>query len=325
MMIRFPYKKELSSAYLVTLKNPWLWVFGLFLGGAAGNFSGQSGFDPVNPKWEISNSDAALAEATSWISGHLAEFISFLLLVFSVLLILVVLQGLSKGAVIWTAAEFAKTEDKRNPAGVTFKEAAGAGKIFFNRIIGLQISLFLSAVGLVVITAVPIFFLFAIGAAAKATILLLLAMSLFLPVIIVISFGFIFGPIFIVIYKQSIPKAFMLSLKLVRKRLWQCLGAVIVILGIGIAVAAAGAAIFYLVSLIGVGLSLFAASTPAGADIAVMILFFGSSLIGAICVIVLESAYASFSQAFWAIMVKSMMGELELDEKEQAFATEPVT
>jgi len=320
--MRFPYKKELSRAYGITIQNPWLWVFGLFIGGISGNFFNRAAFDNRSQTDIAQDAEMAVAETVSWILSHPIEFIALILLALSILIIVILLQGLSRGAVIWAAVELSKKEEKkRDPAPIGFSRALRASLKYLNKIVGLQLLLILFAVAFLAIVTFPILFLFSVGAGAKAAILLLLALSLFLPALAVIFFSFIFGPIFIVMYRAGIAKALALSFKLIKKRFWQCLGVLFVLSVAAVGVGVVAEALFALISASGAGLSLLVAHDMS--NIPGMILFFGSILIASICVIVLGSAYASFAQVFWTIAVKKMMAELELDEKEEALAIEP--
>ena len=320
-MRNFPYVKILKKSYQLTLKNPWLWFFGLFIGGFSGDFYSGFGVEPSVPANSLTFDLALIrSQIFEWIAVNSIEFLIYALLGLSVFLIFVVLQGLSLGAIIWTAGQEQKAVRDQDKEGVKFRIALKRSKLYFSKIVGLQFALTLATLALLTVFGLPVAYLFSVGATTRAILLIFLGAILFVPAVLIFVFSSIFGPILIVLYEQKVRGAVSISIKLIRKKFWPSMALVFFLLLIGLFVGAVSGLIFLLLTLLGLGLTVLTAQELT--NIHSIILFFGPILIAFTCVIVLQSAFAVFGQTAWVLAVKEMMADLELKEKPEEFARE---
>ena len=107
-MDSFPYFPILKQAYEISKGRYWLWIFGLFIGGA-------SGLDLLAIKYFSDSSESQLpklreisGQFLAWINENPAAFWAVVVLVLLIFAVLIVFQGLAKSAVIWAAARLSR-------------------------------------------------------------------------------------------------------------------------------------------------------------------------------------------------------------------------
>lgn len=313
----FPHLAILKQAYEIVRRRYFLWVWGLFLGGTTIlNLSGAAMKRLPVWRWE-----KIAAAYTAWLARQDPETASWLLLAaLAVPLVLIVIFGLSKGAVIWSAGELAKKTADR-PQQPTLRTSFAAGKKFLWPVAGLQILTTIVLVLLLLIFAFPIYYLTTAGAAAQATILLLLALVIMLPTIVIFGFIHLFGPIFIVLYGRGINQALALSFGLLRHKMKDSLVLAAFLIGLEI--------LFFLA----LAFSLLVAALPVAALLLLLAwlkLFaafwtvgIGAFVAAVIYVIVLKAGFAAFANITWVLALGEMIGTIKSEEPEPALARQP--
>lgn len=319
-MTAFPYFEILKAAFDYTRRSRWLWVFGLFIGSAPGiNFWWvQILADRPRPA-ELERAKHLWENLLSWIASHSAQFSGFVAAGLGALLALVILSGLSKAAVIWAASHLSHP---RPDKPVNFRKSVKTAGKYFWQIIGLGALVTAAFFLLLAILALPIAYLFFAGAPGRALVLLLLGIAIFLPASIVMGFLHLFGPIFIVVYGQSVGRALQHAFNLVRRKLLS----IIILAGF-----LAGLTLLFALGLLlgivilSLPLALLALGLSKLGMVAGVTVVLAVNLFLVICyTIVLGAAFAVFQNIVWVLAVSHLVRTLKSEEKaEKAFAPEP--
>lgn len=316
----FPYFAILKKSLDTVRQNRWLWVFGLFIGSAPGiNFWWlQLPFGSRPKPEEKAEVMKAGSAAVSWIADNSGLFSVIVAAALAVFLVLVIISGWARAAVIWSAVALARRLPGEKPK---FRSSLKRGTKYLWQIVGLQVLVTLGFFLLLAVIASPIFYLFSVGAAGRAFVLLLFGIAIFFPASIVLGFLHVFGPVFIVAYNLRIGEALQYSFNLVRKKL------------VEIIIFAAVLAGFTLLFLLALAFSLIIFSIPfallallffklglAAAFSAVIIV----GLIAAICyTIILGAGFAVFQNVSWVLAVLQWVQTPKLNEdREKVLAPE---
>lgn len=327
-MYPFPYLDILKKAFELARKEVWLWGFGLFIGASlAGNIVGLNYFFShsardypryLEEKWQF---------VLRFMSEDPAKFYVWAALVSFGIIIFVVLSGYAKGVVIWSAGKLAAspTLGKRLPRGnsedVNFQTSLHAAKKYALRIIGLQIFVFLWFFLLLLLFALPVFYLFSAGVYSRAIILGLLGLVILIPTGVVAGFFHLYGPIFITLYGVTAEQALGLSFNLLKNKLVESIILASFLIGLSV--------VFILIvtfSIILLALPLvlfFLLMNYWGYPEPAILLKSGAIIIGSVYITVFWAGFSIFRHIAWVIAVTEMvkarkMGELE----EKALAAE---
>lgn len=312
----FPYLPILKQAYRVTRRYPFLWIFGLFIGGSAGlNFGGVNFFFSPSSSQDLEQAKKISDEMQQWISQNSELFTLIIAGILLVFLFLVIAQGLAKAAVICTVPQ------ARARQVIDFKTALKNSRKYFWRIIGLQILITLGFFLFLVIFALPIGYLFSLGATGRALFLTLLAAAIFIPTLVVLGFLHLYGPIFIVLFDQNIKGALLLSFNLVWRKLKESIILSAFLIGIGFVffVALGSSLILWALPVALMGLLL----VYLGFKLALTILLAGAVIIAIIYLMVLAAAFAVFQNIAWVLAVEEMIRTLKVKEEAPSLAVEP--
>lgn len=321
-MSPFPYFEILKISYDLARKHLWLWIFGLFLGGA-------STFNLALASLNIVFNQANLRQGEKfpkiyeWILGfglketQLFSLITVLLVVF--LFLLMVVAALSFGSVISAAALLTSPEAKDNR--VNFRQTLGSARRFFWRILGLQISVTSAFAALALVLGLPIVFLFTSGAAGRGSALLLFALLIFIPASLVFGFLHLFGPILIVLYDRKIQEGISLSFHLVRQKFKESVVLAAFLLGLSLMFSLV--VIFCLVLLgIPFGILLWFLY-QLQFTLAVQIVSLGGAVLGLALLTFLNAGFAVFQSISWVLAVQEMVRTQKAEKPEKALAVGP--
>ena len=235
------------------------------------------------------------------------------------LFLLVSLAALSYGAVIWSAGEQSGPANPKKR--ISFASALRASRIFFWRILGLQlvVSFVLAVIFLILI--LPVAFLFEAEAIGRAMILLLLAAAIFIPAAVVFGFMHLYGPIFIVLFDRKIGEAVSLSFNLIRKKLKESLILAAFLLGLSL--------LFILVLIF----SIILFSIPVAIllwfvvrlefILAAEVLSVSSLIAAAVFAAAMQAGFAVFQSISWVLAVSEMVRTIKTEKEERALAVEP--
>lgn len=310
----FPYLDILKKAYELARKHLWLWVWGFFLSGITivnlSSFrlpgAGRH-FRALAEEWLAKqNYDAALWFTPTVLAG---------------LLLLLVLYGLAKTATVWAAGELLKPPAQQR-IFPTLKRSFLAAKKHFAPVLGQQILITLVFALLLLLFALPIYYLFLAEAVARAIVLLILAVAIFLPVTLIFGFLHLFGPIFIVLYERDINESLALSFRLIRQKFKECivLSAFLIGLEILFVAAVAFSLILFALPVAILLLPLIWLNFPLSVLVITGTAFFAAGLYA----IVLKSGFAIFTNIAWVLAVQEMVKTQKFPAEAKALAAEPV-
>ena len=144
------YLALIKKAYQITLKNRFLWIFGLFVGSAAA-FGGFGGFPNSGGGTKTPNPAApSRHEITVWLDRHIMLLLWLALIFILLIIVMFVFALLSEGALIGGANKIIKEEK------VGFSSALKLGCKHFWRIWGLNIIYGLLVMAALFILGVPV-------------------------------------------------------------------------------------------------------------------------------------------------------------------------
>ncbi len=313
-MVDFPYIPILKKAFQITTARKWLWFFGLFIGGTTGiNLGWMNSFmfpknllegTPLQEQWGY---------WLNWISGRTELLgIAVAILVFSAVLFIVA-SGISKGAVVWTAAqEIDPDEAKKDP---TLRLALKNSRTYLWSIIGLQILVTVGFVLLLVILAGPVIYLFAVQAVGRGFAALLLALLIFLPALVVFGFLHIYGPIFLVLYAVKIRAALGLSFRLLREKLKESVVLAAFLVGISFLFIFALIFSIILVSLPIALLALFLFKIQMISGLIALLI--GTVVVLVALIVISSAAFAVFQNVTWVLAVAELVNSRKVPRDAQ--------
>ena len=310
----FPYLAILKEAWEYTKKNTWLWAFGIFV-------SGLSILNAVEVRLPHihRHSRAVIREATFWLFHHPTALNIIVVSVLVVSFATLFCAGLSRAAIVWSAAQQSEEAKKE----INFRLAVAQAMPYAARIMGLQFLVTWVFVVLLLVFSTPVYFLFWAHASWQALSLLFLGIVIFVPAAVVFGFLHLYGPIFIVLYDERINSALALAWDLLRSQFKESVILSAFLIGLEVLVSAAvaftltlaGLPIAVLIGLLlGLGLKFVAAGILTAAILAALIY-----------VIVLKAGVAVFQNITWVLAVLQMVKTKRLPEKAEAFASEPAS
>jgi len=315
----FPYLDIFKKAYFLSIRNPWLWAFGFFIGGVGGINFGSFNFVFSPPRdREFQSLEQMGANVSQWISSNTLMFALIAAAVFALAIVLVIFSGISKGAVIWSARKFGEKE----PVG--FKPSLRSARKYMWRVIVLHSIVTLAYFVTLLVFVLPITYLFSVGAASRAVILSVIGFVIFIPASVVFSFMHLYGPIFVVLYDISLPAAVHHSFNLIRQKLKESILFALYLFG------------FAILFIFGLGFSIILAGVPLalfgwfmlslGFGAGVNSLITGFIVLAVAYVIIMGSGFAVFQNIAWVLAVEEMIKTRKLPEKESKTvpAIEPV-
>lgn len=314
----FPYFEVVKKAYELAVKNPWLWVFGLFIGGTLGLNLGSFNYAvPPQAAKDYVGWRESCQSVYSWVNSHPQEFALLASLVLVAAFILIVLSGLSKAAVIWATAKLKENEE------VGFKKAVREGQRFLWPIVGLQLCITAAFFILLGLFAAPVLYLFLEGAIGRAVVLLLLALVILFPSSVVFIFLHRYGPIFIVLYRQRISQALQLSFNLLRQKVRESLILAAFLIGISMLFLLGLTFLLIFLSLPISLLALLLVKLELAAAFYALVL--GAAVLGIVLTIALSAGFAVYQNIAWVLAVQELVRTQKFAEKtKEALAAEPV-
>lgn len=297
------YGALISGAFRIAWRNPFLWVFGLFAGGAS--FGSNVNVDvPRVPASQGRGAGEALPlwvlELFRWIVENLGLIIAVFVLV---LLVLVALSALSQGALVEGVAALDRGEARR------FSSTLRAGVSHFLRVLGLILVFLLIGFGLVLTAVAPVALLglaIFLSAEPSLTLLFLLPLAGLLVVGLLVLAFFPLSILYqialreLVLARRGVFGSIGGGLGLFRRSFGRVLLLGIIQLGLGLAVGAvlllgqavAGLAVFGLIAaLLATGL---AVGVVVAAVVAVVLIFLVPFLI-------VYGAAGAFFSSYWTL------------------------
>lgn len=224
------------------------------------------------------------------------------------------LAGIGKAALIWTAREFAESRQ------VDTMAALAAGKKFAARVFGVQ--LMASSILAVIMAALglPVVLLVIQHEVGKAVALGILGLGILVPVGTALSFMFVYGPIFAVLYKVPGGKSLTLAFSLFQGKMRE---------SVTMALFLAGTTLLFLLMLV---FGIIVISVPAAfisllfslvglaAVIEPLLYFLGFLTVCAI--LVLSAGCSVFQTLAWTFSVMEMVNTQKTEEPKEVLAPE---
>ena len=225
------YFKLIKKAYQISIKNRFLWIFGLFTMGAAGLGSARNSRGHENTKM-MDFFNLHREQMTDFLNQHLTTFIILAFLFLVLVIIYLALAFISEAALISSVAKLGKGEKQ------DFSLALKAGAKHFWRIISLGLIYCLTLMAIATVIGVPL----AMFVMAKIFIVAIIWGILGL-------FVFLFAAIFLVIVapysyrilvleNKSVSQSFEMATHFVRKNLVKVIWVYLSIVAVSILFAA---------------------------------------------------------------------------------------
>jgi hypothetical protein len=291
------HQKIFRQAFLLIIRHKFLWAFGLLL------FWGNT----LSVFFNLPKNQQAEESANQWVAAHSGSLGWIALGVLVVFTTLVVLYFRAKaGNIIAVKALMDKQP-------TSFAKAFRAGQLFYWRMFGAAVLLWLVQVVAIIITIVPMSLVSASESSWQSWVMLLLGLSFLIPVLSVAILVGIFAPLFIVVYDLNVKESIQAGFNLISKDWRQ-------IIVLFLALVILNILAFFLavtVSLPFVFLAIFAYYRMETAGI---ILAAISGLMGVVVYASVQAAASVFSQIVWVLV----FGELVRPQKtEEAVSLAP--
>ena len=215
------YRTILKKSWEITIKNKFLWFFGLFaaIAGNGGIYEiFVKGFDKISKSGELSREQSLW----SYLDINKLEtfyektplFVSIFWFIFIIILIIILvvicLSVISKGAIINSAKNLSAKKK------VSFKDAWAYGNKYFWRLLGLTVFSKAVIFGLLILITLPVMF-FISGGDGNFTwnlVLYILSFVLFTGLALLVSFMTVFAACFVVVEEYSLVEAIHSGMRL---------------------------------------------------------------------------------------------------------------
>jgi len=317
----FPYLTILKKAWGLAIRNKWLWIFGLFIGGISSINLGTGNYFAVAEPSTQEVLQQIWLDSLGWFLANNEVFLVLLIVAVAVILVLLIVQGVAKGAVIWSVQQLTE-RDQAKQKRASFKNSILASRVFLWRIVGLHLLVTGAFFILIGLFLAPVSYLFVTGALGRAAILALLGLAIVIPAGLVFGFLHLYGPIFIVLYDQRIRGALSLSFGLIRRKFKESIVMAAFLLGLGVLL---WLIIVFSLILFAIPFAILAFTvTWLELPAALWFLIAGAILVGFIYAIVLKAGFAVFHNMVWVLTVKELMVNERIEqEKKKALVAEP--
>lgn len=316
-MSNIDYIKIFKRAWSITWRNRFLWWFGFFvaLAGSGGCFN-----FPVNNKWErVEN-----GQIMNFVSDHIVGIIIGAVILCILLIIFLILGVIGRGALIKGTERIVKNE----PAN--FKIGMQDGKKYFWKLLFQDIILGLCIIVSLLVLFVPVAILFATKTYITGTLVAILAVFIFIPLMILIVFLRLYGRIYLVLGNAKIISSLELAYELLMKNKLASIVMGLLFIPIGLVLLIAFIALAATLAIIFVPLGLIFNLILAKVGLIFVIALGFLCLLAA--VFLMKSVYEVFTQAAWVLFfheiatpkVKETVTEAEPEKEKTLPVVSPV-
>ena len=312
------YLAIIKDAWQIIWNNKYLWWFGFFIalgGGGSSNFQLPMN---NNGKWE-EKTKAGKEEILSFINGHFEWIAAGLIILTAIAIALLVLRIISQAAIIKSVSSIKK--GGKSNFSIGFKK----GRKYFWKLLAIDLILGFFTFGILIVLFLPVVFLFHVKSYIAASLLLILAILIFIPLIILVSFLKKYAYFYLVLAKSGIKSSIENAYQVFRKNTLPSLIMALLLLAIGII---AGIAIIMLILplalvFILIGLVLYFILAKVGIFITAVL----GILIFILIAFLLSSAVTAFRQTAWLLFfqeIAALKSEEVGSELENKIAEEKV-
>jgi len=292
----------IKRAFQITIKNKYLWLFGLLAGagggggsynfynGGSGDLSNVANRNFRSPYLQMRN---FLTDNWIWI----AVIIGIILVIGIILLILSII---SQGALVGCINKV----DNNKKSGI--KDGFKIGKNYFWRVLGLGLLTGIVIFAAVIILGIPIMMLFYYKMIGRGILLVLVALLIFIPLAVVINYMTVFGLRFIVLKNKKVIESLRLAFDLFMKNVWPSIAMSLIMMAVGLVVGMIMIIAFIVVAIPFVILGFIAYFIAQWMGVVIVVIlgmlvfFFLSFLLGSIM--------STFKSGVWTLAFKELTG-----------------
>jgi hypothetical protein len=298
------YGELIGDAFRIALRNRYLWFFGFFAGGTGSNFIGNvpssaSNFNPNN--FRQSSTILSAIQVGHGLSSA-ALIVGIVIVALILALFFIVLGIISQGALADSVAAIDRGEARR------FGSAFGSGTANFWRVLGYYVVLFLIALGLIVVIAIPVAllvggtFLATQSTGARISVAVVVGiLAVLLLIVVFIPFSVIaqYALREIVVGRGRVLGSIGSGYGLFRRNIGRSLLIWLIMVGLSIGI---GIAFLLVVVIVGLVVAIPAiALAVAGYSAAAIVAGVIAALILVPLLIVASGAIGTFSHAYWTL------------------------
>ncbi len=296
------YWKLIKRAWHITGKYKFLWFFGLFLGGSSLSSSFNGNFSSFYNKIDNNQSFNIIKKGEGLVFENIAIVGIVTFIVIAVLLVMVFLKTTSQGAIIVGVNEIEETGESN------FSKAFKSSLRYFWKILVLQIlSALLIIIGLAIL-GLPVVMLFILNMSFRGFILALLAIVIFIPLVIIISFTSNYASRIIVINKEKLIPAIKIGFNIFKDNLLVSILISIILFAINAAISAIILiTLLFLGLLFGIPLILIGTIIHFGAGIigGILLIILGILIIGVLFIFI-GAILNTFKSTLWTLVYREL-------------------
>jgi len=304
------YLQILKDSWRIIWNNKYLWWFGFFIAlGSGGGFNSQLPMNN-NGDWE-EKTEAGREEILSFINSHFEWIATGLIILAAIAIALLVLRIISQAAIIKSV------DDIEKGGGSNFSIGFKKGRKYFWKLLAIDLILGFFTLGILIVLFLPVVFLFHAKSYIAASLLLILAILIFIPLVILVSFLKKYAHFYLVLAKSGIGSSIENAYQVFRKNILSSLIMALLLLVIGVIAGIAMVMLILPLALVFIfmGLILYLLLAKIGIFIAavlgVLILILIIFLLSSIVTSFYQTAWLLFFQEIAALKSKEVAGELE--------------
>jgi hypothetical protein len=293
-MKKIDYLEILKKAWKVTWKNKFLWWFGFFLAlgslGSNFNFSNKSGWSE-----KINNGEFFLSDFFS--QNEELIFLAVVLFFLAVLAI-GIMKIFSQAGILKALSKIEKQEE--TDFKVNFKE----GRKYFWKIVGAGLVLGMAILFVLIIFSIPIVMLFQLDSSIFAFICIFLALTIFIPLVVVVSYIGKYAIFYIVLSDLKIKESFENGYKVFRSNVFPSIVMSLIFIPISMLLmlcllifVLAAAVLFF-----PIGLIFYLAGISSG----VLAVVSSGVICLILCLIFVNAVYQTFYQSVWFLFFREI-------------------
>ncbi len=308
------YIQILKDSWEIIWNNKYLWWFGFFIALGGGGFNFQI---PANNNEKLEWTEKSQENLFHWVNDYWVWIIAGLAAIIIFAIILMALRIICQAAII-KSLEAIKNKERIN-FSVGFKK----GRKYFWKILAIDLILGFLILGIMIVLFLPVVFLFYLKSYIAASLLLILAILIFIPLIILISFLKKYAYFYLVLAKTGIRISIENAYQVFRKNILSSITMALLLLAIGIIAGFAMLAIIFLLALVFIliGLILYLLL----AEIGILIIAVLGLFVLVVIIFMLSSALTAFYQTAWFLFfheIAAIKSEETGDELENKIAEE---
>lgn len=258
-MNKINYLDIFKKAWEITWNNKYLWWFGLFVGTGGLGLNFNFGTGKGNSNQSIPNEVGS--KITEFIGHNFALILIAAIIILIFILFFLVLGILSYAGLIKSINASLKNEK------IGFRKGIVLGKKYFWKLILIGLIVSLTILGIIVILSVPVMFLFYLKSYILAVLTMIAAILIFIPIMVLVSFISKYARFYLVLsdlnikaslengyqlFRKNMDASIIMGLLFIPVGILAGMSLIIVILAVAIVFAILGLVLYFLLSKIGI-------------------------------------------------------------------------